>query len=129
MGVLIIRDGRVLLGERRGSHGAGKWAPPGGHLEFGESVDACARREAREETGLEIDNVRAGPFTNDVFEQEHKHYVTLFVVAESRPGEPVVREPTKCARWDWFAWPEFPTPLFAPLATLRARGFVPEGLV
>jgi 8-oxo-dGTP diphosphatase len=128
VGVLVVRDGRVLLGERRGAHGAGTWAPPGGHLEFGETVDTCARREVREETGLEISNVREAPYTSDVFQAEHKHYITLFVTASAPTGEPEVREPLKCSRWSWHPWSELPRPLFAPLATLLARGFVPEGV-
>ena len=127
VGVLVVRDGRVLLGQRRGSHGAGTWAPPGGHLEFGESVEACARREVREETGLELQDVRPAPYTNDVFAAEGKHYVTLFVLAEAASGEPEVREPHKCRGWRWFCWSEFPDPLFLPLETLRRQGFQPDG--
>lgn len=123
IGVLILRDGRVLLGRRRGSHGDGTWAPPGGHLEFGETVDACARREALEETGLRLTAIREGPWTNDVFEKEAKHYLTAFVIAESAGGEPEIREPDKCDGWHWFRWDELPEPLFQPLATLRRQGF------
>ena len=101
VGVIVLRNGRVLLGERLGSHGAGTWALPGGHLELGETVEQCARREVREETGLEIQEVHSGPFTSDVFALENKHYVTLFVLAHSADGEPVVHERTKCARWVW----------------------------
>ena len=123
--VIVVRDGRVLLGERIGAHGAGTWALPGGHLEFGESVDDCARREVLEETGLRIGAISAGPFTNDVFVAERKHYVTLFVLAHDADGEPARCEPGKCLRWDWFDWHVLPTPLFQPLATLRATGFDP----
>lgn len=126
VGVIIVRDGLVLLGQRIGSHGAGTWALPGGHLEFGESVVACAAREVREETGLELQAMHPGPYTNDVFASEGKHYVTHFVVAHSDLGQPQVCEPHKCAGWQWFRWSELPTPLFQPLATLHASGFVPE---
>jgi 8-oxo-dGTP diphosphatase len=125
VGVIVLRAGLVLLGRRIGSHGAGTWALPGGHLEFGESVEQCARREVREETGLELERLSPGPYTNDLFASEGKHYVTLFVVSHSLAGEPEVREPAKCARWQWFAWSSLPEPLFQPLSTLRRAGFVP----
>ena len=123
VGAIIMRDGKVLLGERTGSHGTGTWAFPGGHLEFGESPETCAIREAEEETGLLIKPVGLGPFTNDVFSAEGKHYVTLFVLAQCGAGTPVVREPNKCLRWEWFAWSELPEPLFPPVASLVRSGF------
>ncbi|MDZ7862268.1 nucleotide triphosphate diphosphatase NUDT15 [Acidovorax sp.] len=102
-------------------------ALPGGHLEFGESVAECAAREVLEETGLELQAVHPAPYTNDVFASEGKHYVTLFVVAQSVSGHPVACEPHKCAGWKWFRWSDLPAPLFPPLATLRGSGFVPAG--
>jgi len=128
VGVLIVRDGRVLLGVRRGSHGAGSWAPPGGHLEFGESVEACARREAAEETGLALGPVTPGPYTVDAFPEEGKHYVTLFAIADGAEGEPRALEPERTAAWEWHDWRALPSPLFAPLASLVARGFAPPGV-
>ena len=125
VGVLIVRDGALLLGRRRGSHGAGAWAPPGGHLEPGESAESCARREAAEETGLALGTVVRGPYTVDTI--DGRHYVTLFVVATA-DGEPQRLEPEKCAGWRWHAWSALPAPLFAPLASLVASGWAPGAL-
>lgn len=127
VGAIVLRNGLVLLGQRLGSHGAGTWALPGGHLEFGESVEACALREVQEETGLEIQNLAPAAYTSDVFAADGKHYVTLFVVATSNSGDPTTREPEKCSGWRWYRWSKLPRPLFQPLATLHATGFVPNG--
>jgi 8-oxo-dGTP diphosphatase len=125
VGVLIFRGRRLLLGLRRGSHGAGTWAPPGGHLEFGETPEACARREALEETGLTLGTLARGPYTVDAFPEAGRHYVTLFVIAESADGEARAMEPERTAAWEWHDWDALPAPLFAPLASLRAQGFAP----
>lgn len=148
VGVLIVRRAprlEVLLGLRRGSHGEGTWACPGGHLDFGESVEHCARRETLEETGLELGEIRRARFTEDVFdrgageraektdlcsnhaaETRGRHYITLFVQGEWVGGEARLLEPHACEQWGWFAWDELPAPLFLPLSNLVASGWRPE---
>jgi len=125
--VIVIKDNKVLLGKRRHAHGAGGWQFPGGHLEFNESIEACAKREVLEETGMTINHLRLGPYTNDVFEKEGKHYVTLFVIADYGSGTLEVKEPDKCHEWGWFGWGRFPTPLFLPTANLLKQHFDPFG--
>jgi 8-oxo-dGTP diphosphatase len=123
--VFVLRNGKFLIGRRRGSHGEGEWALPGGHLEFGESIEACARREVEEETGLALGEISPGPYSSDLFVAEGKHYVTLFLLAEAPTGTPELREPEKCAGWEWRAWSELPEPLFLPLRSLKMRGYTP----
>jgi 8-oxo-dGTP diphosphatase len=125
VGAIVIKDGKILLGKRKGSHGAGSWSFPGGHLEFGESVESCARREVLEETGITLKNIRLGPFTNDIFPTEHKHYVTLFVVADYASGDLAIKEPDKCEKWDWFDWNNLPRPLFVPIENLLNQHYRP----
>lgn len=116
--VLIVKNSEFLMGKRKGSHGEGTWAPPGGHLEFGESIEDCARREVMEETGLNIKNIRKVTFTNDILLEENKHYVTCTVLAEYDSGELVIKEPHKCERWEWFSVSDFPEPMFIPVQNL-----------
>ena len=66
---------------RLGSHGSGSFALPGGHLEFGESFEDCARREVLEETGLHLGAVWFETAVNSVFSAE-SHYVTIFMRSE-----------------------------------------------
>ena len=73
VGVIIMRRENVLMRKRVHAHGKGTWELVGGHLEFGESIEGCAVREAQEEIGVRIENVRVGPVTNDVFVEENKH--------------------------------------------------------
>lgn len=122
--VIIVRDEKVLLGRRMNAHGHGTWAFPGGHLEINESIADCARREVKEETGLLFRDIEHIAFTNDIFQQEQKHYVTLFVKARGCSGEPELKEPEKCDMWQWFFPKNLPDSLFLSLKNLIAQ----EGL-
>lgn len=126
--VIILKKGKVLLGKRKGAHGSGSWAFPGGHLEFNESFEDCSRREVFEETGLSVKDCRFAAVTNDVFHQNNRHYVTVFVVCEYEDGTPQIKEPDKCEQWEWFFWNEFPNPLFLSLKNLLNQGFIPSGV-
>ncbi len=112
VGVLIFKDGKVLLGKRKVSHAEGEYAPPGGAVEHLESLIDCARREVKEETGLEIKNLRFLCLYNEKA-YAPKHFVNIGFVADWQEGEPRVMEPEKCAGWGWYGMESLPKPLFA----------------
>lgn len=85
-------------------------------MEFGESNEAAAVREAKEETGLDIPAacVTFGGVTNDFFQESNKHYITLNLLATEFHGKPQVMEPDKFEKWQWFALDNLPANLFLP---------------
>ena len=111
IGILILKDEKVLLGKRKGSHGAGEYGFPGGHLEFGESYEECVKRECREEVGIEIKNIRFLCLSS-IRKYESKHYVDIGFVVDWKKGKPSVLEPEKCESWDWYDLDHLPMPLF-----------------
>lgn len=125
IGIIVIRGNLVLLGKRKNSHGTGTWNFPGGHLEFNETLEQCAQREVKEETNVTITNIRKGPYTNDFFTKEDKHYITIFMLADWKSGEAKVMEPHKCDQWAWHKWTDLPQPGFLPLENLLKAGYSP----
>ena len=122
VGVMILKEGKILLAQRKGSHGAGKYAFPGGHLEHGESFADCAIRETREEAGIEITNVRF-QFVANLIHYLPKHYTHIGMIADWKAGEPQVLEPEKSESWGWYALDAVPSPLFEsiPLAIIAHK--------
>jgi 8-oxo-dGTP diphosphatase len=114
--VLVMKEGKILLGKRKGSHGANEYASPGGHLEHMESFEDCARREVMEETGLEIGPIRFLRVMN-IRDYAPKHYIDVAFAAEWRSGEPIAREPDKIEGWAWYDLESLPSPLFRTMPT------------
>jgi 8-oxo-dGTP diphosphatase len=114
VGVFIWKDGKFIMGKRRGSHGHDTWSIPGGHLEFGESIEEGAIREAYEETNLKVGNVRFLALTEDKFPDHGKHYVTIWVNTDWKSGKPKITEPDKWVGQEWRHFKTLPKPLFEP---------------
>jgi 8-oxo-dGTP diphosphatase len=114
LGVIVVKDGKVLVGKRKGSHGAGLWAFPGGGQDFGESWEVCGPREVLEETGMTVSFRYFDPphmqkfvcVTDDYMRKEDKHYNTVYVVCDWVSGEPQLLEPNKCEGWRWVTYRE-----------------------
>lgn len=118
VGVLIVKGNKVLIGKRKGSHGSGEYALPGGHLEYQESFEECARREVAEETGISIREIHFVYTVNCIFDSG-AHYVTIFMRAEvDEATEAQNLEPEKCEGWSWVSVEAIPEPTFLPLQKL-----------
>src|SRR5438034_10025481 len=103
VGVLILKDNKILLGRRQSSHGKGEYAAIGGHLEHLESFEEGILRELSEECGpqLKIKNMRMLVVIN-LKKYKHKHYIDIGFVAEWEAGEPKVMEPDKICDCGWY---------------------------
>jgi 8-oxo-dGTP diphosphatase len=124
VGVFVVKDGKFLMGKRFGAHGAGTWTIPGGHLEFGETPEETAERETLEETGVIIANVAFAAITNDIFWEENKHYVTIWMMSDWASGEPTIMEPDKFVEQRWVDIDNLPQPLFLPWEQLLTSEFI-----
>ena len=122
IGVVFVRNGCVFLARRQGSHGAGAWASAGGHLEYGETPEDCARREAREELGLTVGVLRMLCVSNII--AYDRHYVDLEFLGDIGSQEPLPSaDDNSFDEYGWFPLDNPPEPLFQPmrlaLASLR----------
>ncbi len=111
VGVLIFKDGKILLGKRKGSHGASEYGGPGGHLEYGETLEQTAIREIKEECGVTVGKLRL-LCVSDLLTYSPKHYVDIGFAADWVSGEPQVLEPHRVESWDWYALDALPENLF-----------------
>ena len=127
--VILVRDNKILLMRRRNAHGEGTWGFPGGHLEFNEEFADCVKREVEEETGLTVKNIKFTGLTNDIFEKEKRHYITIFMTCDWESGKAWIKEPEKCEAQEWFEWENLPQPLFLPIVNLLRQGYHPFGKI
>ena len=110
VGVIFMRGGRVFLAKLQGALGEDTWASAGGHLESGESLEECARREAMEELGVTVGELRFLCVSNII--GYGKHYVDIEFVGEIGNQEPRLMEPEAFIDSGWFPLDQLPHPLF-----------------
>ncbi|TWD72507.1 ADP-ribose pyrophosphatase YjhB (NUDIX family) [Kribbella amoyensis] len=114
---VVLRRGDEVLMLLRANTGYmdGYWAVPAGHVERGESVLEAARREVREEVGVEIDPADLVPLT-----AMHRtggtglpidERVDFFFTTSRWTGEPRIVEPDKAAGLDWYSLDKLPDPV------------------
>jgi 8-oxo-dGTP diphosphatase len=102
VGAIIIDNGRVLLVKRGHAPLLGQWSIPGGVLEIGEMLRQTAIREAREETGLEVEpGELLGVFDRVIRENGRirYHYVLIDFLCRLVSGTPCCGSDADEVRW------------------------------
>ena len=93
IGVVLLKPGAVLLVRRAKAPSLGQWALPGGAQEVGETAEAAARRELREEAGLEAGPLHLAAHVDSIHRDEggrvQFHYTILDFAGAWQGGEPV----------------------------------------
>src|SRR5579884_473346 len=90
---------RVLLIRRKNDPFRGQYAFPGGFIEVGETAESSARRELKEETGIEAGELRLLGVYSDPKRDPRHHTITIAYVVRVRGQKPVAGDDA--------AWAEF----------------------
>ena len=119
IGVMILDGNKILLGHRSknrkdtgGFSEVDCWTVPGGKQEYNETFLEGAKREVKEETNLDVDELELFNASDDI--QSDRHYITLQVIAKKHSGKLKIMEPTKEDDWQWFDLDDLPEKLYSP---------------
>ncbi len=111
VGVMIFKDGKVLMTKRKSLHGQGEYSFPGGHIEYMESFEDAVHREVMEEAGIKIKNLKFLHVANVLF-YKPKHYINTCFTADWESGVPQIMESEKSEDWNWYDLNDLPSPIF-----------------
>ena len=113
VGLIIVKNGKVLMSKRKNAHGSGTFAGPGGSLEYMESPRSAVLRELKEECGNDI-KISDPELLCVVNWEEYApiHFIGIGFLAIYISVEAEVVEPDKFESWDWYDLRELPRPLF-----------------
>ena len=132
VGVMIVDDNKILLGHRvekaedtGGIYEPDCWTLPGGKQEYEETIYEAAIRECKEETNLDISNLKV--FTASDSFQPDRHYITINFITASYSGELKIMEPEKIDKWEWFDINELPQNIYTPSKNMITEYIKREG--
>ena len=116
--IIIDVEGDIVLIERQ--HRPFGWAIPGGFVDYGESVEACAVREAKEETGLDV-RLTDLLYVYSRPDRDPRHHTLTTVFLATAQGEPVAADDAKSA--GVFGQHKLPEPIVFDHAAILADYF------
>jgi 8-oxo-dGTP diphosphatase len=100
---VIVRADEVLLVRRAHPPSQGRWSVPGGMVELGETIGETARREVREECGVEIEAGQIVDVADNIVRDEDGrirfHYVLIYILARYAGGREGAASDATDARW------------------------------
>ncbi len=89
--IIEYNNGIILINRKNPPEG---WALPGGFVDYGESLEAAAVREAKEETGLDVELLRQFHAYSDPKRDPRHHTITLVFIAKAK-GKAVAGDDAK----------------------------------
>jgi len=98
---VIIESGKILLIQRKYEPFKGGWALPGGHVEYDERVEDAMAREAKEETGFDVEPIRIVGIYSKPGRDPRGHYITVAYLVRVKGGK---AKPGDDAQETWW-WP------------------------
>jgi len=107
VGAAIIRNSSVLLVRRKEEPAKGLWSIPGGLVGLGETADEAARREAKEETGIDIQIEKLLDVVDNIVRDDQGkirfHYVLAIFLARPLTAQVKPNSDVSDARWVRFS--------------------------
>ena len=120
--IIIQIDEQIVLIERKNPPFG--WALPGGFIPYGESAEAAAIREAKEETGLDVEELRQFRVYSNPDRDPRHHTLTVVFIAQAQ-GKPTAGSDASGSRL--FTQDDLPTPIAFDHAKILADYFAWKG--
>ena len=103
VGLVVIREGRLLMVKRGKEPNKGKWSIPGGGIELGETIFEAAARETREECSVQVEIMRVLDAADNIVRDENGriryHYAIIDLLGRYISGEPKAQSDAAECRW------------------------------
>jgi len=96
---IIEKEEEIVLVKRKSNPFKGMLALPGGHVEYGETIEEAVRREIKEETSLDIELIDILGVYSDPKRDPRYHSVSVVFVARPIGGRIEARSDAKEAKW------------------------------
>ncbi|MCK5476748.1 MAG: NUDIX domain-containing protein [Candidatus Aenigmarchaeota archaeon] len=100
---ILIHNNKNEIFLARSHKWKNKWIVPGGHLEWGETLHGCAKREVKEETNLDVDNIKLIDIQESIFSEEyHEKRHMVFIDFSAKVQSNKIKLNDELQEYKWF---------------------------